>query len=121
VIVQQYVHSDHELRVFVVGERLISYRVDKLDPAQLWVNPDAVEVRAVDIPPALGDALLALARFWRLDVAAFDLLVAGGEPVFLEVNINCDWRWFERRSDEPAVSSAVASWVASRFAQLRQA
>jgi hypothetical protein len=121
VIVQQYVNSDHELRVFVVGERLIGYRVDKLDPAQLWINPDAVEVHPVDIPPALGDTLLALARFWRLDVAAFDLLVAGGEPIFLEVNINCDWRWFEGRSAEPAVSNAVASWVASRFAQLRQA
>jgi hypothetical protein len=129
VIVQQYVHSDHELRVFVVGERLIGYRVDKLDPAQLWVDPDAVDVRPVDIPAALGDILLALARFWRMDVAAFDLLVADGVPVFLEVNINCDWRWFERRSAEPAasdpaqapVSSAVASWVAERFGQLRQA
>jgi hypothetical protein len=121
VIVQQYVAADHELRVFVVGERILAYRVDKLDPAQLWINPDAVEVRPVDIPPALGATLLALARYWRLDVAAFDLLVDGGEPIFLEVNINCDWRWFERRSAEPAVSNAVAAWVASRFAQLRQA
>ena len=126
VIVQQYVHADHELRVFVVGERLIAYRVDKQDPAQLWVDPDAVDVRAVDIPAALGTTLLALTRFWRLDVAAFDLLMTDGEPVFLEVNINCDWRWFERRCAEPTgsasapVSSAVASWVAERFGQLRQ-
>ncbi|HEX9334268.1 MAG TPA: hypothetical protein VF892_00220, partial [Pseudonocardiaceae bacterium] len=127
VIVQQYLHSDYELRVFVVGERLIGYRVDKVDPAQLWVDPDAVEVRVVDVPAALGQTLLAMARFWRLDVAAFDLLVTDGVPVFLEVNINCDWRWFERRSAEPTgseaapVSEAVASWVAERFGQLRQA
>jgi hypothetical protein len=121
VIVQQYLPSDHELRVFVVGERLIAYRVDKLDPAQLWVDPDAVDVHPVEIPTTLGDTLRALARFWRLDVAAFDLLMQDGAPVFLEVNINCDWRWFERRSADPAVSTAVASWVAERFEQLRQA
>ncbi|HEX4700712.1 MAG TPA: hypothetical protein VH352_01160 [Pseudonocardiaceae bacterium] len=121
VIVQQYLPSDHELRVFVVGERLIAYRVDKLDPAQLWVDPDAVDVHPVDIPTVLSDTLRALARFWRLDVAAFDLLMQDGQPVFLEVNINCDWRWFERRSADPAVSTAVASWVAERFEQLRPA
>lgn len=133
VIVQQYVHSDYELRVFVVAEQLIAYRVDKLDPAQLWVDPDAVDVHPVDLPTGLGVKLLALARFWRLDVAAFDLLVVDDVPIFLEVNINCDWRWFERRSAEPVagvtvptsasapVSAAVATWVAERFRQLRQA
>jgi hypothetical protein len=119
VIVQQYLAADHELRVFVVGETLIAYRVDKLDPAQLWVDPDAVEVRRVELPGELAETLRALTRYWRLDVAAFDLLVRGPDTVFLEVNVNCDWRWFELRSATPDVSDAVASWVASRFQQLR--
>src|SRR5262249_22157739 len=118
VIVQQYVPSDHELRVFVVGEQLIAYRVDKLDPAQLGVDPEGVDVRRGGMAPGLGDTLLALARFWRIDVVAFDLLVTDGVPVFLEANINCDWRWFEHRSGEPAVSRAVAAWVTSRFEEL---
>jgi hypothetical protein len=122
VIVQQYLASDHELRVFVVGEQLIAYRVDKRDPAQLWVDPEAVEVRRQEVAPALGQTLLALARFWRLDVVAFDLLVRDdGAPVFLEANVNCDWRWFEGRSGEPAVSRAVAAWVVARFEELRGA
>jgi hypothetical protein len=107
--------------VFVVGEQLIAYRVDKLDPAQLWVDPEGVDVRRVDMPRPLGETLLALARFWRIDVVAFDLLVADDVPVFLEANINCDWRWFEHRSGEPAVSHAVAAWVTSRFEELRGA
>jgi len=119
VIVQQYLSADYELRVFVVGGQLIGYRVDKLDPAQLWLNPDSVEVRKADLPEALAAKLLALARYWRLDVAAFDLLVSDGDAVFLEVNVNCDWQWFEHRSSAPDVSAAVASWVASRFARLR--
>jgi hypothetical protein len=120
VIVQQYVASDYELRVFVVGERLIGYRVDKQDPAQLWVEPDAVEVRAVDVPAALACQLLVLTRYWHLDIAAFDLLVSGSEPVFLEVNVNCDWLWFERRSNTSKVSTAVAEWVSARFEALRR-
>jgi hypothetical protein len=119
VIVQQYLPADHELRVFVVDEELIAYRVDKLDPAQLWVDPDSVEVRRVELSGALADTLCALARYWRLDVAAFDLLVRGAETVFLEVNVNCDWRWFEARSGTADVSGAVAAWVATRFHQLR--
>ncbi|HWC82561.1 MAG TPA: hypothetical protein VG756_21630 [Pseudonocardiaceae bacterium] len=119
VIVQQYLPADHELRVFVVGEKLIAYRVDKLDPAQLWVDPDAVEVRRVELSDGLAETLGALARYWRLDVAAFDLLVRGRETVFLEVNVNCDWRWFELRSATPDVSDAVAEWVATKFRQLR--
>jgi hypothetical protein len=125
VIVQQYLQSDHELRVFVVGGELIGYRVEKLDPAQLWVDPEAVDVRRIDVPgpevpAALAESLLALTRFWKLDVVAFDLLVRDGTAVFLEANVNCDWRWFEARSSDNGVSEAVASWVSARFEQLRR-
>ncbi|MEU5691620.1 hypothetical protein [Actinosynnema sp. NPDC020468] len=118
VIVQQYVPSETELRVFVVGERCLAFQVDKLDPAQLWVDPEAVRVAPVEVPAALTDRLLALAAHWRLRVAAFDLLVAGGDHVFLEVNVNCDWRWFEHRAEDDRVSAAVHAWVAERFEEL---
>jgi len=118
VLVQQYLAAEHEIRAFVVGERVIGYRVDKLDPAQLWVDPDSVAVQPVELPEQLTTRLLALCRFWRLQVAAIDLLAVGGEHVFLEVNVNCDWRWFEHRAQDSAVSEAVHSWVAERFEQL---
>jgi hypothetical protein len=51
-------------------------------------------------------------------VAAFDLLVTGGDHVFLEVNVNCDWRWFEHRAQDSRVSEAVHRWVAARFKEL---
>jgi hypothetical protein len=120
VIVQQYVGAEYELRVYVIGNELIAYRVDKLDPAALWVDPDAVEVRRIDLDPTLAESLRALTRYWRLDVVAFDLLMTPEGAVFLEVNVNCDWRWFERRSGQPDVSPAVAAWVVSRFEELRR-
>ncbi|MEV0701158.1 hypothetical protein AB0I53_25070 [Saccharopolyspora sp. NPDC050389] len=118
VLVQQYLDADHELRVFVVGDRAIGFRVQKLDPAQLWVDPDSVVVERVEVPEDLVQRLLALCRQWRLDVAGFDLLGVGDEWVFLEVNVNCDWRWFEHRADCADVSTAVHDWVRSRFTEL---
>ncbi|MCA1185798.1 MULTISPECIES: RimK family alpha-L-glutamate ligase [unclassified Saccharopolyspora] len=118
VLVQQYVGSEHEIRAFVVGDEVIGYRVDKLDPAQLWVDPDSVVVERVELPAGLATRLLALCRFWRLHVAAFDLLATESDHVFLEVNVNCDWRWFEHRAQDDAVSTAVHRWVAERYEHL---
>ncbi|AOS61597.1 ATP-grasp domain-containing protein [Actinoalloteichus hymeniacidonis] len=118
VIVQQYVAADTELRVFVVGGELIPYRVEKMDPAALWQDPDAVRVTPVELEASLVEKLLALAHRWQLDVAAFDLLQADGDYVFLEVNVSCDWRWFENRADETRVSDAVNRWIVARFAEL---
>jgi hypothetical protein len=121
VIVQEYLPAETEIRAFLVGDRCIAYQVDKLDPAQLWSDPDAVLVRRVDVTPSLVQRLRALARHWRLQVAAVDLMVVQGEYVFLEVNVNCDWRWFEHRAGSTEVSEAVHDWVAARFAELNRA
>ncbi|WP_263251011.1 ATP-grasp domain-containing protein [Saccharopolyspora rosea] len=118
VLVQQHLDAQRELRVFVVGDRVIGYLVRKLDPAQLWADPDEVAVEPAEVPADLAARVLALCRYWRLSVAAFDLLDVSGEWVFLEVNVNCDWRWFEHRAGNAAVTDAVHTWVRDRFADL---
>lgn len=121
VIVQQYLPSDHELRVFVVGDSVIGYQVDRRDPSRLRLDPEAVRVRQARVDPSLAGTLRALARYWRQDVLAFDLLVRDGTPTFLVASAHCDWRWCEHLSGEPAVSAAVADWVTARFEELRRA
>lgn len=118
VLVQQYVDAERELRVFVVGEEVIGFRVHKLDPAQLRVDPETVSVEPADVPAELAERLLALCAHWELNVVAFDLLEADGEWVFLEVNVNCDWWWFEQRSGCADVSDAVHAYVGRRFGEL---
>ena len=118
VLVQQYLESDGELRVFVVGNRTIAFRVRKLDPAQLWVDPESVLVEQVDPPEELADKLLELCGSWGLDVAGFDLLRVADDWVFLEVNVHCDWQWFEHRAETSEVSDAVHAWVKRRFDDL---
>jgi hypothetical protein len=121
VMVQQYLDADSELRVFVIGADVVGYRVDKHDPAQLWVDPDAVSVRPTEVPESVADRLRTLTERWGLSVAAFDLLVIGDHHVFLEVNVNCDWCWFEHRADDSDVSDLLHQWVATTFEGLREA
>lgn len=118
VLVQQFVDAGRELRVFVVGDRTIGFRVQKLDPAQLWVDPESVVVEPAEVPESLAERLLELCRTWGLAVAGFDLLGVGDDWVFLEVNVNCDWRWFEHRAGSAEVSTAVHDWVHTRFQEL---
>ncbi|WP_344125730.1 hypothetical protein [Saccharopolyspora halophila] len=106
------------MRVFVVGERVIAFRVHELDPGQLRVDPDAVVVERVELPDGLGDKLFGLCSQWGLDVAGFDLMRVADEWVFREVDVNCDWQWFEQRAESSEVSDAVHDWIRYRFGEL---
>ena len=121
VIVQEFLPARYEVRAYVVGDRLLSYRVAKSTAADLWEQPDSVAVAPCQLPSALSDALLAFARAGHLDIGAIDLLAVDGQYVFLEVNLSGDWRWFEQRAGTTDVSDAVRDWIAGRFLRLRDA
>ncbi|MDN3358571.1 hypothetical protein [Actinomadura sp. DC4] len=111
LLVQEFVEAGHELRIFVVGDEIVAFRVDKRSAEDLWTDPDSVEVTPIDPPGALVDTLRGLCDAWRLNVAAFDLLVTHDDLVFLEVNVTGDWLWFEDRAGSAQVSKAVLRYV----------
>lgn len=116
VLVQEHVAAPRELRVFLVGRRLVAYAVEKPSVDAEWDRPRDVRIhRAGRLPRRLAGALRRLGRRFGLDVAAFDLLDAEGGPVFLEVNSACDWVWFEQVAGDRAVSDAVAALVLDRY------
>jgi hypothetical protein len=119
VIVQELVAARSELRVFVVGRQLTSFRVQKPSPEAPWTDDASVTVEPVPTPKRLGGSLLRLARRFSLDVAAADVLETDRGPVFLELNAACDWLWFERRAGSRAVSTAVAELIRTRFGSAR--
>lgn len=115
VLVQEFVASLRELRVFSVGPQLIGFEVTKTSAAAPWTAPERVEVRRVPVPATLRPALRRLTRQWRLDVAAFDVLDTADGFVFLEVNAPCDWLFFEARARSADVSRAVLDLLVRRF------
>jgi hypothetical protein len=108
VLVQEFVTHDAELRVYYVRGEIYCFSVDKAAPSDLWLEPGRVRVTALRPPPAVRRATRAIARALGLDYAAFDFLMRGKEPVFLEANQDGDWRWAESRAGTAEVTMAVA-------------
>ena len=114
VLVQEFVESNRELRVHVVGDRLIGYAITRPTPDAPWTDPDSVVVEPIRLSARLASQLASLVRAFGLDVAGFDLLDTP-EPVFLEVNPEGSWRWAETRCGSAAVSEATRDLIIRIF------
>lgn len=115
VIVQEYVAHDEELRVYYLNGVVRAFSVRKSSPDAVWREASAVTVASVTPPRAVVDVVGRLARLWGLTYGAFDLLLVLGEVVFLEVNVDGDWRWFETRAGGRSVSVAAAHMVRALY------
>ena len=116
VLVQEFVASTRELRIYGVGDQLVGFEVVKASPEAPWTDPDSVTVRQVAVPVHLRRPLHRLMSRLRLDVGAFDVLETADGPVFLEVNPTGDWLSFESRAGITTVTDAVVDLLADRFA-----
>ncbi|MGW6687051.1 hypothetical protein [Streptomyces sp. NPDC054961] len=107
VVLQEYVEHDAEFRVYLVGREVLCFTVEKDHPGDVWSRPDRVRVRLVETPTAVAGAVAALATAWDLSYGAFDFLSDRGEAVFLEVDAQGDWDWFERKAGVDVVTRAA--------------
>jgi hypothetical protein len=112
VIVQEYVEHVQELRVYYLNGAVCAFDVRKPSPAAIWLLPSRVEIGHTECPRAAAVLVHRLAAQWGLRYGAFDLLVtAAGELVFLEVNTDGDWLWFEGRAGWRGVTFMAAAMV----------
>lgn len=116
VLVQEFVASTRELRIYGVGDQLFGFEVVKTSPEAPWTDPDSVTVREVAVPVGLRRPLHRLMSRLRLDFGAFDVLETADGPVFLEVNPTGDWLSFESRAGITTVTDAVVDLLTVRFA-----
>jgi hypothetical protein len=114
-LVQEYVVHEAEFRVYVVAGQVLAYQISKTDPADLWDRPGDVTVRAGGAPAAVVGVASRLAEHWDLRYGAFDILVDRGEPVFLEVNSDGDWRWCEALAGDRAVTTCAGRALAELY------
>ncbi|MFG1948320.1 RimK family alpha-L-glutamate ligase [Nonomuraea sp. NPDC048826] len=112
LVLQEYVPHEEELRVYYLLGRIHGFRVVKDSPQALWLGPEGVRVTSRRVPGEVMAAVQRLAEVLGLGYAAFDFLVSGGEPVFLEANATGDWRWFERGAGTRTITRAALRMLA---------
>jgi glutathione synthase/RimK-type ligase-like ATP-grasp enzyme len=111
VIVQEYVEHDAELRVYYVDGQVHGFEVGKETAADPWLAADRVTVQHVELPAPVILATEMLAKNMSLRYGAFDFLLHGETPVFLEVNPDGDWLWAELKAQTAPVTLAVAQML----------
>jgi hypothetical protein len=114
VVVQEHVAHEAEIRCYYVHGQILTFAVSKADPAELWLNSKAVTAEQVDPPPAVAAAATALGAALSIRYGALDFLIAGGQPVFLDLNWAGDWRWIETRARVGSVTTAVTAMLRDR-------
>lgn len=121
VVLQEYIEHSRELRVYYTDGGLTAFDVRKPRPDSIWTEPESVTVTVTTCPPRLADVVRRLATAWGLHYGAFDFLITGsGEPLFLEVNADGDWLWFERRARWQGVSFLVAAMTSELYVRHRR-
>jgi len=108
MVVQEYVEHDAELRVYFAEGELACFEIGKAAPTDPWLAPGRITARATTAPAAAACAVRELAAGLSLRFGAFDFLLRGADPVFLEVNPDGDWRWLETRAGVEPVTMAAA-------------
>lgn len=119
VVVQEHIDHDAEIRVYHVHGRIAAaFAITKSGPAELWLHPGLVTARQIEPPDAVAAAACSVAAALSIDYGALDFLVAGGVPVFLEINLAGDWRWLETKVRQAPVTAAVAAMLRSKHEQV---
>jgi len=114
VIVQQYVPHARELRVYYLDGAVCCFDVRKRGPSAIWSDPGGVAVARTRTSRQVARLVHRLATSWGMRYGAFDLLETdGGDLVFLEVNGDGDWIWFEGRAGWPGGVTFLAAAMVS--------
>jgi glutathione synthase/RimK-type ligase-like ATP-grasp enzyme len=101
---QKYIAKDYDVRVNVIGDRVIATEIHSAE-VDGRMDLQSAEHRAHSLPGELGDRCIRLCRRLGLMFGAIDLVVAGGAYYFLEVNPNGKWGWIEERTDQGIAES----------------
>lgn len=112
LIFQKYIDSEYELRCYVIDQEVIIFRVSGYNAASdLWQADNSVVVTLHKATQKLKDTLIEYSQLSGCNLCAIDLLIQGGDPIFLECNVIFDWLFYEHRAGTDIVSSTIARYL----------
>jgi glutathione synthase/RimK-type ligase-like ATP-grasp enzyme len=116
-IYQEYIEKDFELRLTVIGTKIISIKIEsqqmndtQIDWRSYEFNNPPKHVK-MNIPTAIKKKLVKMNRILGIDYGAYDFIVDKcGNYIFLEVNANGQWGWLQELTKEP-ISKTLAKFI----------
>lgn len=117
-IYQRRIVKAYELRITVVGDKVFTARIDSQSHERNQLdwrrrNPE-LKVHAATIPIQIEERCLKMLELLGLRFGCFDFVVTPeGDYVFLEVNPNGQWAWFEAATGLP-LSQEIALLLAGK-------
>lgn len=116
VIFQEYIEGV-DLRITAVGDTILAAEIDArktVYPVDMRMVIGEADIRPVELPPKLGNAVRKLQRRLGLSYGAIDMRrTPEGEYYFFEVNPAGQWLFVEHRTGLP-ISQTVADLLARR-------
>ena len=119
-IFQERVPKSHELRIVVMGEKIVAARVDSQsseDTSIDWRNDAAACALALEprLPDAVREQILRFMRLAGIEFGSIDMVVTpDGRHVFLELNEQGQFLWMEKRNPAIALLRPFAAFLAER-------
>ncbi len=114
-IFQPYVEKAYELRCVVMGDKIVTAKLNSQDKESARKDWRAavveeggrdVEYEAFDLPEPVQAALHRMMRSFEINFASIDMIVTPeGEFVFLDLNPNGQWLWLEEELGLPLVAN----------------
>lgn len=115
-LMERYVAHNSLLRVYVIGEQVVSFNVRERDNTSLFTDPSSVLVETCETPDDIYNISLKVAAGFDNPVIAIDYLnEPGGKRTFLEANVNGDWLPYEQLSGVELLSGQITSYAESFF------
>lgn len=109
---QEYIEKEYELRIYVVGDRVLACRIDSQAHQSTsldWRSYGAdIPYKIVDLDATTEKQCKDFVKLAGLTFGAFDIVVTPeGENVFLECNTQAAWLWIEDKTGLPITSSVA--------------
>jgi len=110
---QEYIAKAYELRVHVIGEKVLTCRIESQANEKTevdWRNYSIAETPHYPhkLDPAVTNACIQITKEMGLGLGIIDLIVTPDEEhVFLEVNSQGHWKWIEQLTELPITQTVL--------------